>query len=597
MVNQTESIQKSARSTSGQDRLRAIQENIHKLVHDECRAARDYYHRLWKRPTSERTRNGKCLTGLRLEKVIEGRILHFKIDENNADFREGDRVRISHGDPLDAICDGEFYREQLDFIEIILDRPSDWEPREHNSLFTLDHSYIDLERFYLRCVEQLGETSIGRERILPLLAGERDPTCDFEQAEAAFKESNARGFNEAQAEAVAAGTSTDLCELIQGPPGTGKTRVLAEIVRNRIARGERILVSAFTHRAIHNALNQIEAICPGTACKIGRPVFDPDLKVRSYEHFSACPFAESGGGYAVGATPYTTQGRLKGIEFDTVIVDEAGQMTLPLAVMAMLSGKTYIFIGDHKQLLPVTHSRSSTDSGDVSIFKHLHGRGFDERLTVTFRMNESITKWPSEQFYYGELTSHEKIANRKIQFPSLGKRFEEILSPEKPVVLVEMPPGDDRTASNEEAILIRDLIEELIVERQVTATQIGVVVPFRRQARLIRRNLHQRKNLDGLASEVIIDTVERMQGQERDIILVSMTSSDPIFIDQIDGFLLQPNRLNVAMTRAKSKLIVLGSVNLLSGNSMDVEVLEDCGNRQRLKDLRSSASVVKWHNG
>jgi DNA replication ATP-dependent helicase Dna2 len=445
-----------------------LQAELSAFVHQECQAQKDKHHREWCKPIADRVKAGRCITCLSLENIREGRILHFRVRENDSDFREGDLVRISNGDPLDAICTGEFYREDLDSVEVILRNPSDWQPREPNSLFTLDHSYIDLEKFFQRAIDQLGESETGRDRILPLLSGDLKPSIDLQAYEEASAEAQQLGLNDTQAEAVAAASSTDLCQLIQGPPGTGKTHVLAQIVQNRLAQGERILVCAATHRAIHNALNKIAPLCPGQICKIDGKVFDPGLKVEQFEYFDSCPFAKAGGGYVIGATPYAVQGRLSGVEFDTIIMDEAGQITLPLAVMAMLAGQTYIFIGDHKQLPPVVVSRPADELCDISIFNRLHGRGFDETLNVTYRMNQELTAWPSEQFYFGDLTSHEKVANRRIQYPGQGKNFDDILAPEEPVVVVETSPGEDRTSSHEEAILIRDLLDELISERQLS---------------------------------------------------------------------------------------------------------------------------------
>lgn len=179
MLDERTETVSDASSEAMRERLIRIQDGIRQFVYEECRAQKEHYHCLWKRPLLDRVRSGRALTGLRLESIREERILHFKCDENDGDFREGDRVRISHGDPLDAICNGELYREEIDFIQVTLDRPGDWQPREHNAVFTLDHSYFDLEKYYVRAVEALDESEVGRERILPLLAGFREPSCDF----------------------------------------------------------------------------------------------------------------------------------------------------------------------------------------------------------------------------------------------------------------------------------------------------------------------------------------------------------------------------------------------------------------------------------
>ncbi|MGZ8940205.1 MAG: hypothetical protein ACXW32_13440, partial [Limisphaerales bacterium] len=212
----------SARSAPSRGRLIQLQSELGAFVHQECQAQRDQHHREWRKSVTERVKAGRCITELSLQNIREGgRILHFKVRENESDFREGDIVQINYGDPLDAICTGEFYREDLDSVEVILRNPGDWQPREANSLFTLDRSFIDLEKFFQSAIHQLGETEIGRERILPLLTGDLKPTTNGEAYEDAMDQALQRGLNDAQAEAVAAASSNDLCQLIQGPPGTG----------------------------------------------------------------------------------------------------------------------------------------------------------------------------------------------------------------------------------------------------------------------------------------------------------------------------------------------------------------------------------------
>ena len=160
------------------------------------------------------------------------------------------------------------------------------------------------------------------------------------------------GLNDSQAEAFAQAYATDTTYLIQGPPGTGKTRVLAYLARALVENGERVLVTAFTHRAINNALNKLAEVAPDTpAIKIGEVSRADGLLVENYEDFDASPLAEMSEGYVIGATPFATRSqRLGGVEFETVIFDEASQITLPLAIMGMLSAKRFIFIGDQRQL-------------------------------------------------------------------------------------------------------------------------------------------------------------------------------------------------------------------------------------------------------
>jgi len=155
---------------------------------------------------------------------------------------------------------------------------------------------------------------------------------------------------------VAQSYATDLLHLIQGPPGTGKTLMLAHLAQLLAQDGLRVFVTALTHRAIHNALNkipQVDANLP--VCKIGEERLTGDLNVPNFETFDQSHFAEKSGGDVVGATPFALQSqRLANVEFDVVLFDEVSQITLPLAIMGMLAGSKYIFIGDENQLPPVT---------------------------------------------------------------------------------------------------------------------------------------------------------------------------------------------------------------------------------------------------
>ncbi len=577
--------------------MRALVQRIGEFIHRECAEQRAAMVRQWTRPVQERIRSGRCIEGLQLEKVFNDGRVRFRVAENPSEFREGDRVRLSLGDPAEPVLEGDFFREDLDFVEILVRKPAEAKALATGP-FTLDPSFVDLESFYQRALAEVQASQRGRERILPLLSGVREPSIDVNEAERVYEQSLAAGMEDAQAEAIAAASCTDLCQLTQGPPGTGKTRVLAEVVRNRVARGERVLVTSFTHRAIHNALAAVACACPETPdlCKIGPRVNDPQLVCDSFERFSESPLAESGRGYIVGATPFTAfSQRMGGAEFDAVVFDEAGQITLPLALLAMLRGEVYIFMGDHRQLPPVLLSVDPGEAADQSIFGHLRGRGFDHRLTTTFRMNAEITAWPSQEFYFGELQPHPSVAARRAAYPGGdgAPAWAGVLDASAPVAFVRRESDGAWKESQAEAALIADLVEDLVHRRGVRPEEIGVVVPYRRQARFIRRRLRARTTLRAAGGEPVVDTVERMQGQEREVIIVGLTADDPEFLGWQIPFILQPNRINVCFTRARSKLIVIGSSNLFPPDGASDDRLRTDEARECLERLRSFAQTAQ----
>jgi DNA replication ATP-dependent helicase Dna2 len=422
---------------------------------------------------------------------------------------------------------------------------------------------------------QAGDTTVGRQRILPLLMGRLRPQMDIARYERGYSMGDLFHLNESQTEALAQAYATDLAYLIQGPPGTGKTRVLAHLAQALVEEGERVLITSFTHRAINNALNKLVEVAPDTpAAKIGRQTRADDLQVENYETFDACPLAEMSSGYVIGATPFATRtSRLSGVEFETVIFDEASQITLPLAVMGMLVGKKYIFVGDQKQLPPVLATRYGSGALRDSVFGALADRGFDTMLTETFRLNAELCRWPSEKFYLGKLKPAGPIANRRVVYDLFPFKLTDVLDPEEPLVFLDLQHRNTTTRSHTEASTVVDLVTTLI-DCGFPAEEIGIVAPYRAQGREIRNLLRQAVPDADVRRKIVTDTVERMQGQERDLIIISLTTSNPAFAAELAEFFFQPERLNVAITRPRKKLIIVGSSHVLQAEPEDSELRE-----------------------
>lgn len=565
------------------------------LVAREAEATRRMFHTQWAQPVSERVASGRCVEELEYvaEKSAKYLVLRCRT-ENSADLREGDLIRLSRSEPTLPVLTGSLHR--VEDAELWLDAEEDWRSvalELSSGRWVMDRSYLDLESFYITALKDVGETARGRERILPLLCGKREPQIDLERFGEASERAEREGVNEAQSEAIAQAVATDLCHLVQGPPGTGKTFVLAHLVRQRVARGERVLVTAATHRAIHNALNMIMRIAPeiGHVVKIGQAIHDPELLVTQYEKFSATPLAHLSGGYVVGATPFATRSmRMKGVDFDAVVMDEASQMTLPLAVMAMLAADAYILVGDHRQLPPVVQSLSPREAHLASVFGRMSGRGCETMLEITYRMNTELADWPSEAFYSGKLRPAKANAARRLALPEVPRDFSDILDPAQPLVFVEMTHTGAKRHSNDEAVLVADLLVELR-RTGFSLAEVAVVVPFRRQARRIRMILSSRTSITKPdISACVIDTVERMQGQEREVVIVSMTASDPSYVAQLLEFLLLPQRLNVAVTRARSKVILLASEVIEQTEMLDADGMELIA---LWKSLRDRCEVIR----
>ena len=459
-----------------------------------------------------------------------------------------------------------------------------------------DEGYFDLSGFYLDALAEVADRQTGRQIILPLILGAVLPSIDLAAFERAWMAAVDAGLNEQQAVGVASAYATDLAHLIQGPPGTGKTFVLAHLARLLAAEGDRVLVTALTHRAINNALNKVADLA-GSAeltavptCKIGHPSHADDLRVDNFESFADAGFGRLRSGYVVGATPFATRtSRLSDVEFDTVIFDEASQITLPLAVLGMLSGKRFIFIGDDRQLPPVTAMPRDHELAHTSVFAYLARGGYSTMLTETYRMNDALTAWPSRTFYEGELRPAPGIGERRLSLNGryIG-RWSAALAPEEPAIFVELFGTNTTIRSRREADVVVDLIVALLTEG-VPADEIGVVTPYRAQGREIRNLLRRALPDPDRRRSIVIDTVERMQGQEREVILVSLTTSSPAFAAELADFYFQPQRLNVTITRPRTKLILVGSSSVLRAQPQDPALVD---NVALFRDLINRCTIV-----
>jgi len=551
-------------STAAADLLQRLET----LVRQESGYQREHLERQWSLPLGERVRRGYALEGLSYVGVSEhtGNLV-FKCMANNARFREGDYLFLHKSHPLlEPIIEVTLEvddEQRLEFslgrgnLVRIWDEPHDW---------IADEGYMDLIGYYLNALAEVADRHVGRERILPLLLDEIGPQLDFSAYERGWSAATEVGLNESQAEALGQAYSTDLAYLIQGPPGTGKTLVLAHLVRLLAEEGERVLVTALTHRAIHNALDKVAKVAPDLpVCKIGPGARADGLAVDNFETFTQSQFEKIPAGYVIGATPFATRTeRLSKVEFDTIVFDEASQITLPLAIMGMLAGKRYIFIGDDRQLPPVIpYRQEDLPLARTSIFGFLAGRGYETMLTDTYRMNDALTAWPSRTFYGNRLRPAPGIGERRLQLAPVDDLWQPILDPAHPAVFVDLAGSNTTVRSHREADIIVDLVMTLL-RAGIDPLEIGVIAPYRAQGREIRNRLRRDINDRNARRELIIDTVERMQGQEREVILFSMTTASPSFAADLASFFFQEQRLNVTITRPRTKLIIVGSSAVLN---------------------------------
>lgn len=536
---------------------------LREFVMAERDANRAELHNTWRRPVADRIGRGWAIRDLTVTQIerLSGSpevLITLKCERDESRFREGDYVKLTYDQPLDpgeTLASGRIVSSDEGWLVLAAEK---CRLQEGETGLVLDAGLIDLTDRYEKALDAMLATEHGRKRVIPLLLNRIEPRashCDIPT-----NVLRAEGLNEKQIEALVCAASTDLCHLIQGPPGTGKTKVLARLVRQLLAQkpDASILVTSFTHRAIDHALEAVIESKVNRAMVVKISAHPPDGNIPHAFNAADPPFANRGGPIVIGATPFVLAKRAANVEFDWVIVDEASQMTLPLAVMAMVAGKRWIFFGDHKQMPPVVQSIPPEEAIRASVFGVLQQGGYTTTLTTTYRLNDTNARWPSATFYRGALRPEAVNAGRRLRLPVVPRGFEGILGPDPAAVFVQCNHRRSTTSAPEEIEAAARIVAALDGV-SFPLSEIGIVVPYRLQARGIKQALARGHISRERRAALVADTVERMQGQERDVVIVSLTTSSVAFVEQIADFLLRPERLNVAITRPKSKLIVLGS--------------------------------------
>ncbi len=558
-------------------------QQLHTFVHDEHQATIAKLLELWDRPLSDKLAKGDTQHFTHLERHADTDALWAYPDDNESRFREGDLICLHGGDVHELPIGRQFSLE--------LEEEDRWLLRGKNAIDVFDAysnecyadpDAMDLIGYYEKALNEIGSTARGAA-LLKLLSGEL--SIDFIEVEVEEGRSAAlsEGFNEKQADAVGYAYGTERVACIQGPPGTGKTRVLGLIAAMSVARGERVLITSHTHMAINNALNKIYERGVPTV-KVGRKTQSKGLDreipvIDSLDDWRDLP---SNSGYVVGATPFATcNRRLEKYAFDTIIFDEASQVTLPLALMAMRKGHRFIFIGDHKQLPPVLRAHSILSPKVHSAFAHLIAIDEDRTmmLDTTYRMNRWLTEWPSQTYYHGNLQSEGKNRDRLLELNKITPALVGVFEPKASAVFIPTRDPLARSRNQKDA----ELVVELCYAAElggVPLSEIGIVSPYRAQGRAIRKLLTRRFG-GAVARNVVADTVERMQGQERKLVILSLATGDKTYLSAIAAFFFQPERLNVSITRAKTKLIVIGP------EGCDSSLIEDERVRQWIVDYNN----------
>jgi DNA replication ATP-dependent helicase Dna2 len=390
--------------------------------------------------------------------------------------------------------------------------------------------------------------------------------------------------------------------LVLGMPGTGKTTTIAHIIRALVSQGKSVLLTSYTHTAVDNILlklknDSIPILRLGAIGKISMEVQEfATLGATTKTSFEEIRSAWWDSPIVATTCLGINHAIFSERTFDYCIVDEASQITLPVCIGPIRLAKTFILVGDHNQLPPLVQNEEARKGGlDISLFKLLSDTHPSSvvYLEHQYRMCEDVMALSNNLIYNGRLKcGSQEIANRSITIPDIDalkhhhfplpnhlrsqKSFctghstercwlRHLLDPATKVSFINTDPllplsreeaKGNRIVNTTEASICVQLVEALL-SVGVSATDIGVMTHYRSQLNVLKHGLRSH-------AAVEMHTADRFQGRDKEVIILSLVRSNDA--KSIGELLKDWRRINVAFTRAKTKLLVIGSRETLKGN-------------------------------
>ena len=390
-------------------------------------------------------------------------------------------------------------------------------------------------------------------------------------------------------------SSEDVFHLIHGPPGTGKTTVITELVRILQKKGQRILVTSHTNVAVDNVLEKLELEKVDNITRLGnRSNVSQELKklvpIRKDETI-AIKSSQVVGATLSKVSMLIKLGKLSWDEpfFDYVIIDESSMATIPLTLIGVLCGKKFILVGDHMQLPPITKPAANRFVKErwESLFRLLYDK-YPEKHTLLdtqYRSFPSIMGFSSTYFYDGKILSAPSCENKKLRLSWSAKQAIVGVIDDKPMVCIDtlsastLPsigrvqvspdPNTSKSYFNEYEAAVALSIWADFLSSGVKANDICIITPFKLQARILRGAMKKVAKELGKNHEVsdwhlAASTVHSFQGKEKEVVIYCFTWSPTYEGERLHIALRDFRELNVALTRASKKLILIGSISALS---------------------------------
>ncbi|MFN5271970.1 MAG: AAA domain-containing protein [Planctomycetota bacterium] len=549
-------------------------------------------------------------------------------------FRVGAPVVASDENTLMDVANGVVCARSSSSVEVVFD---DW---PEGKFFRLELSADEVTRkrqqtAMLQALQGRGRIAQFRELLIHDKEPQFFPIKNLQTIEASLAKSP---LNASQREAIVHALGANDLAIIHGPPGTGKTTTVAELIRQAVAKGQRVLACAPSNTGVDNLLEKLVELGIN-AIRIGHPArvleslqehtldylveADPAMKVIREMRREAEMLTSKAGRWTrakpmpgaredfkqearrlrndakifeeqiidtkldrasvICATTNYDPEILGDRTFDLGVIDEACQSTEPGYWPVVLRVEQLVLAGDHCQLPPTVLSTQATLEGlSKSMMERLVERWENRvtrQLTIQYRMHQKIMEFPSEHFYQGTLVADASVAEHTLaDLP--GIQTESLDA--QPVLFVdtsgadwteELDPNGESKLNPREAIWILKQVDALLAAG-LLPDQIAVIAPYSAQVRFLRDRC--------TSNGVEIDTVDGFQGREKEAVLISLVRSNS---QGEVGFLGDTRRMNVAMTRAKRKLIVIGDGSTLGRNAFFKKWIEHTENRGFYKSI------------
>ncbi len=508
-------------------------------------------------------------------------------------------IVLNHDDPPDWLDDGKLG------VDLLFD----------------ESTYDEMAKTLRRLVKlDKGRTL----ELIPFLLGHKQPT--YRQV----KPHQGVGLNDSQNATVSQVIGTNEMATIHGPPGTGKTTTLIEAICTILQTENQVLVCAPSNAAVDllvERLHQqdVSVLRLGHPGRVDEEVVSHTLDVQLSQHQDAKmlkdlrkkseEYKKLGFKYkrkfgkeeraqrqmlldearklkddarhledhmiyqllqdaqVVACTLIgANSDYLRKRRFSTLFVDECSQALEPANWVPIMKSDRVIMAGDHQQLAPTVKSHQAAKEGleDTIFNRCIKAYGATTMLNVQYRMQPEILAFSNRKFYKGEIQTGENVLNRRQVFDTTltfidtaGCGFDEEVNPETLSTF-------NKEQGHFSLKLIDLLLEKYPDERQMS---IGVIAPYRAHLEVLRQGIVHYSWYQELQKQITIQSVDGFQGQERDIMLIDLVRSNP---NGEVGFLSEVRRTNVAMTRARFKLLIVGDSATLSSHKFYDELIGFC---------------------